>query len=160
MRCPTCRRDLLVVEWRRIELDHCPACRGTWCDAGELGLLLAGPGGEGGREVEDLLRLPPVEGREKRVRCPRCDRRMLKVAVGGAGAQSGAPAPGGAGALGGAPASDEAPLAGAPVVVDVCPAGDGFWFDRGEVGALAAALAARGTRAASRLAEHLSGMFR
>jgi Zn-finger nucleic acid-binding protein len=137
MRCPTCRRDLLVVEWRRIELDHCPACRGTWFDAGELGLLLAGLGGDGDRGIEELLRLPPAESREKRVRCPRCDRRMLKVAV------SGAPTP-----------------AGAPVVVDVCPAGDGFWFDRGEVGALAAALAARGTCAASRLAEHLGEMFR
>lgn len=147
MRCPTCRRDLLVVEWRRIELDHCPACRGTWFDAGELDLLLAGGGGEGGRGVEELLKLPPAESREKRVRCPRCDRRMLKAAVGGAQAPDSAQAP------------HDAPH-DAPVVIDVCPAGDGFWFDRGEVGALAAALAARGTRAASRLAEHLGGMFR
>lgn len=137
MRCPTCRRDLLVVEWRRIELDHCPACRGTWFDAGELDLLLAGCGDESGRGIEELLKLPAAASREERVRCPRCDRRMLKAAAGGA------------------PAADDA-----PVVVDVCPAGDGFWFDRGEVGALAAALAARGTCAANRLAEHLGELFR
>ena len=40
MICPACREEMIVVEYKKIELDICVACRGVWCDADALGLLL------------------------------------------------------------------------------------------------------------------------
>ncbi len=131
MRCPVCKSPLLVVEWRRVELDHCPSCRGTWFDAGELDLLLAGVGLAGETGLRELLAHPPADVDEKRVKCPRCSRRMRKVRVPGEGP-----------------------------VLDLCAAGDGIWFDRGEVGTLAAALAGTGSAASVQLSNYLGDLFR
>jgi hypothetical protein len=132
MRCPVCKSPLLVVEWRRVELDHCPACHGTWFDAGELDLLLAGAGLAGEAGLRELMAHPPTDVDEKRLKCPRCARRMRKVVVPGA----------------------------AGPVLDLCAVGDGIWFDRGEVTALAAALAGTGSTAAAHLGEYLGDLFR
>jgi len=40
MICPACRDEMIVVEYKKIELDICVSCRGVWFDADELGLLL------------------------------------------------------------------------------------------------------------------------
>ncbi len=40
MNCPVCRDPMVVLEWDRVEIDHCPSCNGTWLDRGELELLL------------------------------------------------------------------------------------------------------------------------
>lgn len=76
MNCPHCRSPLIAVEHAGVEIDHCPACKGTWLDAEELQLLL------GGREACDWLRAVAAEGlKEKSLRCPICRHRMRKSSL-------------------------------------------------------------------------------
>lgn len=153
MQCPRCKSQMIVVEWRRVELDHCTHCAGTWFDAGELELLLA----PGATRVEgSLWRILGVEtpgtharssnvrsggalrsaergaGAQRPARCPRCAHRLRAVTV----------------------------ISPAPIEIDVCPAGDGIWFDAGEAEALARALGTRGDAPAMKLAAHLGDLFR
>jgi Zn-finger nucleic acid-binding protein len=105
MICPTCREVMIVVEQDEIELDHCPRCSGVWFDAGELALMLEKMGLDGGElSLPRILELPEAETKERKRRCPVCGRKMQKRHIG-------------------QPA----------VLIDVCPGGDGLWFDGGEV---------------------------
>lgn len=101
MLCPICKIDLIVVEYKRVELDHCLKCRGVWFDSGELQLLLRELDGE----VATKLEYREAKALEARRRCPVCRRKMDKVVLG------------------------QVP----EVLVDLCPAGDGLWFDGGEL---------------------------
>lgn len=105
MNCPVCRRPMVVLEIREIEVDHCIQCGGTWLDAGELDLLL-----EGASNREELLRgMERAKGETEAPRpCPICDKRMEKVKAG----------------------------LEHDLLLDRCGAGDGIWFDRGELGAV------------------------
>lgn len=106
MICPTCREVMIVVEQDKIELDHCPKCGGVWFDAGELELMLEKMGLEGGElTLAQINELPDAETTEKKRRCPICGRKMSKRNIG------------------------REP----EVLIDVCPWGDGLWFDGGEV---------------------------
>ncbi len=105
MICPACHSLMIVVEHERIELDYCPGCSGAWFDAGELELMLERMALEHSLPLAGLLSSPESETAEKRRKCPICGRKMKKVTVG------------------------EDP----EVLIDVCPAGDGLWFDGGEV---------------------------
>lgn len=102
MKCAACGQPMIVLEIEEVEIDHCQHCEGTWLDAGELELLL-----EGATNRDTLLeRLKNRSaGRERKLRCPICRRRLEKVTYG----------------------------TEATVVLDVCPGGDGIWFDRGEL---------------------------
>lgn len=73
MLCPVCRIDMIVVEHKKIELDHCPRCAGVWFDSGELELLIA---------QARPPSLTEAESKEKRRKCPICGRKMKKVLVG------------------------------------------------------------------------------
>ena len=76
MRCPNCHRDMIVVEYKQIELDHCPNCRGVWFDAGELELLLKTAG------MPSVVPLAQaVRTAEEKRRCPICNRWMNKVSL-------------------------------------------------------------------------------
>jgi len=77
MICPCCDVDMLVVEHRGIEIDHCPDCRGSWFDQGEIELLVPGwtPVWQAGAAPGSK----PEAGR----RCPRCRKDMAKAALGG-----------------------------------------------------------------------------
>ncbi|MCK4963680.1 MAG: zf-TFIIB domain-containing protein [Dehalococcoidia bacterium] len=98
---------MIVVEHEKIELDYCTKCLGVWFDAGELALLLESLDLDVGEfNVSDILTLPEKEIAEKKRRCPVCRKKMRKAAVG------------------------HEP----EVVIDVCPRGEGMWFDGGEVG--------------------------
>ena len=104
-----CREPLIVAEREGIELDVCLWCRGLWFDAGELALLAEKLGrtlsaGEGG--------VVPAATSEKARPCPRCDRAMEKVVLGGSSG----------------------------VLLDRC-AGHGLWFDHGELGSLVGQMA-------------------
>lgn len=106
MICPACKRDMIDVEYHKIELDYCTHCRGVWFDADELGFLIEGVGlGECGLAVVGIVGLPEVETVEKGRKCPICGRRMGKAHIG------------------------HEPR----VLIDVCRWGDGLWFDGGEV---------------------------
>jgi hypothetical protein len=39
MKCPKCGADLVVEDFRAIEVDRCPECNGVWLDAGEIEAL-------------------------------------------------------------------------------------------------------------------------
>ena len=84
MICPVCKKDMMVIEYRKVELDFCTTCKGVWFDAGELDLLLeAGGLKEGKQNLGDVLRLPEAVTAEKKRRCPICAVNMKKVRIGG-----------------------------------------------------------------------------
>ncbi|MFH0907298.1 MAG: zf-TFIIB domain-containing protein [bacterium] len=72
MFCPACKAMMVVLELHDIEVDYCPACRGCWLDAGELGLILRG---DTGFDHAPLLRDVRKSGR----RCPVCSVRMREA---------------------------------------------------------------------------------
>ncbi|MCS6771946.1 MAG: zf-TFIIB domain-containing protein [Kiritimatiellae bacterium] len=63
--CPTCDKPLVALEYRNVEVDWCPACRGIWMDRGELGVLLRGD------PAADAL-IPLSVGARSPRRCPAC----------------------------------------------------------------------------------------
>jgi hypothetical protein len=69
MLCPECQKEMVILEYRNIELDFCPACAGCWLDQGELGLILSGQ-----------MDLPEdwylTGNRKSKRRCPRCGGKM------------------------------------------------------------------------------------
>ncbi len=106
MICPVCKSDMIDVEYEKIELDYCTNCRGVWFDSEELELLLGRVGFEDhGLPLGDMLSRPEAETSERKRRCPICGQKMKKAAIG------------------------RQP----EVLIDVCPQGDGLWFDGGEV---------------------------
>lgn len=102
MQCPACKTAMIVLEIDEIEIDHCLRCGGVWLDAGELELLM-----EGAAEADALLASFQADAgaTERRIKCPRCSRRMEKVVCG----------------------------TGRPVLLDKCTGNDGIWFDKGEL---------------------------
>jgi len=114
MICPACKKDMIVVEYKKIELDYCLNCHGVWFDSDELELLLKFMN----LDTPDLLLShilgsPEAETSEKNKRCPICRRKMKKTTIG------------------------ERPK----ILVDVCPRKNGLWFDGGEIAQLVKALA-------------------
>ncbi len=105
MICPSCKSDMIGVEYHRIELDYCPRCHGVWFDAGELELLLEAGGLESPRFLNNIMRSAEAQSAETKLRCPICTQKMKKTIAG------------------------EQPK----VTIDVCGRGDGLWFDGGEL---------------------------
>jgi Zn-finger nucleic acid-binding protein len=103
---------MIVVEYNHIELDYCTNCHGVWFDAGELELLLGSLGLDNASSFLDGI--PDAEeakADEKKRRCPLCRQKMKKANL------------------------------EAVVLVDLCPQGEGIWFDGGEVRILIGQLA-------------------
>lgn len=103
MICPVCKQDMIVVEYRQIEIDDCRKCSGIWFDKGELELLLktTNLGNTGLPTLEGLAKETKSHGQRK---CPICAKKMKEV-----------------------------PLGKPAIHVDVCRYGDGIWFDGGEL---------------------------
>lgn len=73
-RCPDCQKPLVALEYRAVEVDWCPACRGAWLDRGELGLLLhSDPAAEPALAVRT--------GGASQRRCPRCEGLMREAEI-------------------------------------------------------------------------------
>jgi Zn-finger nucleic acid-binding protein len=109
---------MMVIEYKKIELDFCNSCRGVWFDGGELELLLEDAGLKHVKQnLGDVLRLPEALTDEKKRRCPICSINMKKVRIGG----------------------DKG------VMIDACIRHDGLWFDGGEVADLIKIIAAKTT---------------
>ncbi len=134
MICPACKSPMLVVEFDRIELDHCPACAGTWFDRDELALLLSEgtSNAHATLEFEEIAAQPDADVDEAPRRCPRCGKTMRKVNIG----------------------------PGDRVLVDVCANGHGLFFDRGEVADLAHGLALEGNDLPARALKFLGNTIR
>jgi len=113
MRCPVDREAMIVVEHNKVELDYCVHCAGVWFDSGELELLLETMDVKNPHSMlGDLAHAPAALSAERKKKCPICGRRMRKAHLG----------------------------TKPKVLIDVCPRGDGLWFDRGEVDGLIAQL--------------------
>jgi Zn-finger nucleic acid-binding protein len=106
MRCPLDKKDMIVVEHQKIELDYCLQCSGVWVDASELELLLEALKRQGAQiKQNDLLSPRQAVVNEVTRKCPHCSAKMEKVWMG------------------------KEPQ----VVIDSCPRGHGLWFDGGEL---------------------------
>jgi Zn-finger nucleic acid-binding protein len=106
MICPTCHAVMIVVEQDKIELDYCTNCSGVWFDSGELELMLERMELDSSTlPLAKITDLPEARSTEKKRRCPICGRKMRKTNIG------------------------QEPK----VLIDVCPKGDGLWFDGGEI---------------------------
>jgi len=109
MVCPVCKYDMIVVEYRNIELDYCNNCKGVWFDSGELELLLKPQGLEEPKAFFDgILNSQEAASSEKKRNCPICGHKMKKTAI---GEQT-------------------------KIVIDACRDKHGLWFDGGEVARL------------------------
>ena len=109
MICPVCHKGALIVEYQNIELDYCPVCHGVWFDAGELELLVEAAGlGDHRSYLDNIINAPEAATPEKKRKCPICYQKMKKTYID----------------------------ADKKVLIDVCHAGDGIWFDGGEVNQL------------------------
>jgi Zn-finger nucleic acid-binding protein len=107
MHCPACQTDLVIVEYRNVELDVCIEGCGLWFDNDELRQLFeVAEAPEMLHDLENrLVFLPAGKGGVQR-RCPRCRGKMRHVS---------------------APGDIE------DVILDRCPRGHGLWFDKGEL---------------------------
>ena len=114
MICPTCKSDMVVIEYHDIELDYCTNCRGVWFDSGELALLLNSMDIEHQHLLlHDIVNIPDAKSAEDKRKCPICNRKMKKTAIG------------------------QQP----EIIIDVCDQEDGLWFDGGEIHQLISQLA-------------------
>ena len=100
MFCPACRQPMVVLEIRSIEIDHCLSCGGVWLDGGEMDLLLDDASN---RDALMATLSKHVGGKQKKIRCPICSKKLDKV------------------------------LYGEKLILDKCPRHDGLWFDKGEL---------------------------
>jgi len=108
MKCPVCKVTTTAVEHDKIELDYCSICHGVWFDRGELELLLDTlTGGTAAKFINNLMQRPREKVAEKTRKCPICGKKMSKLNIG----------------------------SGQKIIIDVCNAGHGLWFDGGESGA-------------------------
>jgi hypothetical protein len=109
MICPVCKLDMIVLEYRNIELDYCNSCKGVWFDSGELELMLKSQNLEERQTLLDgILNSDEAASSEKKRNCPICGHKMKKTAIG------------------------EQPR----ILIDVCRHKHGLWFDGGEVAQL------------------------
>ena len=114
MICPACKNDMIVVEYNRIELDHCIRCQGTWFDSDELELLLKSMKLESRNLfLNNILNSPETKSSERKRKCPICGKKMKKTTIG------------------------QQP----EILIDVCQQGHGLYFDGGELNKLIRQLA-------------------
>ncbi len=72
MHCPDCKKAMLILEYKDIEVDFCPHCKGCWLDEGELEQVL--------QDRDAALRvMEGSSGRTGKRRCPRCAKKMHVV---------------------------------------------------------------------------------
>jgi uncharacterized protein len=119
MRCPVDKSDMIVVEHHRIELDFCLTCSGVWFDSGEINLLVNALKAQGaGLSGDELLKPQKATVSEDKRKCPICRKNMDKIWIG----------------------KDQ------KVLIDSCPAGDGLWFDGGELHQVLQQMSAPGSK--------------
>jgi Zn-finger nucleic acid-binding protein len=131
--CPKCKAPMFVVEYEKVEIDHCAQCAGTWFDRGELALLLEDLNPEAvGLLPTQIVALPAADVREEARKCPICRKKMRKVFIG--------------------PKHD--------ILIDACPLGDGLWFDDLEAAELAQQIVDTDAVASDRAVVFLGRVFR
>ena len=133
MKCPVDKSVMMVLDYRRIELDYCTLCSGVWLDSGELELLIAVLKAEGvNLSGTELLTPDKAAAIQSKRKCPICHRKMDKAWIG------------------------KAPR----ILIDSCPQGDGLWFDRGELQKVIHEMESAGPAASSDVVMFLGEAFR
>ena len=102
MNCPRCKDSMVTLELNNVEIDKCFSCGGVWLDERELEQLLEGSS-FGDKILYSII--PHKKSDEKPLKCPVCNKKMLKVIAG----------------------------ASESVVLDKCKNEHGIWFDGGEL---------------------------
>lgn len=128
--CPVCDEPLVAFEFSGVEIDRCVRCQGIWLDGGELEWIAHLAGVAPGGLSEAVLHVRGLPGGKRR--CPRCRRRLRKVAVSRQVAME----------------------------IERCPRGDGLWFDHGEMEALMTAFEGGEEGAVARFFRDLLGKGR
>ncbi len=71
MLCPACKEQMVILEFKEVEIDHCFSCQGIWLDHGELEALL---------DMEEIIDFSDIPNTKKSKRkCPRCNKKMIKL---------------------------------------------------------------------------------
>ena len=118
MLCPVCKKEMLVLEFELLEVDHCAECGGVWLDSGELKLIGERAGAlHGGLLAALESEQGAADKTQPKRRCPVCRKRLLRV-----------PAASPADQALERPARPQAAGA-ANIHVEKCPRGDGLWFE-------------------------------
>ena len=71
MNCPRDNASLIVKDYKGIEVDECPTCKGKWLDHHELDELEDKAFNKGGRKGTRMY-----AQRESDINCLKCDKRM------------------------------------------------------------------------------------
>ena len=105
MKCPSCRTDLNPLDFKGITLDHCEQCDGLWFDKGELKRAK----NEEDQELKGFdfplwTDAEKVTASKGERLCPTCNENMSVINYAGY--------------------SD--------IPIDICPACQGVWLDKGE----------------------------
>ena len=56
LKCPRCGSPLAERQFQTVKLDACPKCKGVWCDAGELEMVMLLKRGDQQRVVTGLAK--------------------------------------------------------------------------------------------------------
>ena len=109
MKCPVCGRELQPVNYKGVEVDYCPACKGVWFDLLEIDKLSDSMKDfnivEPRLENLKVVYVDDDEGFQEDYRkCPRCGVQMDKVMMNNK-----------------------------PPIFDFCPNDCGYWFDENEL---------------------------
>ncbi len=104
--CPKCDQALHILEFKDVEIDLCPQCKGVWLDAGEVERIVEKTGAPPDNPLVEGLQKEGEKIKGRKFLCPRCDRTMRQIQLG---------------------QTQEA------LVLERCPAGDGIWFDENEL---------------------------
>ncbi len=78
MLCPNCKKELIVVERGKIELDYCMFCEGFWFDNNEWNLLSERLYINDKKPLGNLYAIPKVLTGENIKNCPVCNGPMEK----------------------------------------------------------------------------------
>jgi Zn-finger nucleic acid-binding protein len=117
LKCPKCTGDVGLerISLELIDVDQCPRCEGVWFDhfAPELQTILENGRDHVPAELKDALRvetgkITPTEAKGAGHLCPRCGIKLRTYWY--------------------------ASEVNKSFQIDGCPAGDGVWFDDGELG--------------------------
>ncbi|MBS1958962.1 MAG: zf-TFIIB domain-containing protein [Bdellovibrionales bacterium] len=110
MNCVRCQTTLKTQKYEGVEIDVCPKCKGAWLDQGELGRIIDIHEEEFSpdlinRAIERTFTGIPKDEDASVELCPKCAKRMDVVNY----------------------------AYNSGIIIDRCPAGHGFWFDRDEL---------------------------
>jgi Zn-finger nucleic acid-binding protein len=136
--CPVCNKEMLVLEFELVEIDHCAECGGVWLDSGELALIGKRAGALHGNLLAALEsgQGEPDQAQPKR-RCPVCRNPLLRTRADSPSDQArerpeGTRAGGPFDQTQGRPEGTR--MGGAAnFQVEKCPRGDGLWFEGGSL---------------------------